>query len=99
MNRSRFSLATLALAGCALTGGVACSTAESASSPATAAASDSTSDSTTGATTGATNPSAAAPNAAAPAALQFSAPLVGGGTMDFTQFAGQTVALWFWAPT
>ncbi|MBI4882443.1 MAG: hypothetical protein HY826_00145 [Actinobacteria bacterium] len=38
-------------------------------------------------------------SAAAPAALQFSAPSVGGGTIDFTQFAGQTVALWFWAPT
>jgi hypothetical protein len=34
-----------------------------------------------------------------PAALQFSAPLVGGGTIDFSQFAGQAVALWFWAPT
>lgn len=36
---------------------------------------------------------------AAPDALQFSAPLVGGGTLDLTQFAGRTVALWFWAPT
>lgn len=32
-------------------------------------------------------------------ALQFSAPLVGGGELDFRQFAGTTVALWFWAPT
>ena len=40
-----------------------------------------------------------APNAAAPAALQFSAPAVGGGTIDFTQFAGKPVVLWFWAPT
>lgn len=31
--------------------------------------------------------------------LQFSAPLVGGGELDFRQFAGTTVALWFWAPT
>ena len=38
-------------------------------------------------------------NPDAPAALQFSAPLVGGGTIDFRQFAGQAVALWFWAPT
>lgn len=36
---------------------------------------------------------------AAPDALQFTAPLVGGGSLDFTQYAGKTVALWFWAPT
>ena len=35
----------------------------------------------------------------APAALQLTAPLVGGGTIDLTQYAGSTVALWFWAPT
>ena len=40
-----------------------------------------------------------APNDAAPAALQFSAPSVAGGTIDFTQFAGKPVVLWFWAPT
>ena len=39
------------------------------------------------------------PDAAMPEALQFSAPLVGGGSIDFTQYAGRTVALWFWAPT
>lgn len=38
-------------------------------------------------------------SATAPAALQFSAAAVGGGTIDFTEFAGQTVAMWFWAPT
>ena len=37
--------------------------------------------------------------AATPAALQFAAPMVGGGSIDFTQYAGRTVALWFWAPT
>jgi hypothetical protein len=41
----------------------------------------------------------ATPNASAPAALQFSAPSVGGGAIDFTQFAGAPVVLWFWAPT
>lgn len=41
----------------------------------------------------------APPNASAPDALQFTAPLVGGGSLDFTQYAGTTVALWFWAPT
>jgi len=36
---------------------------------------------------------------AAPEVLQFTAPLLGGGTLGFTQFAGRTVAMWFWAPT
>lgn len=40
-----------------------------------------------------------ADTAEAAGALQFSAPLVGGGELDFRQFAGTTVALWFWAPT
>jgi predicted small lipoprotein YifL len=34
-----------------------------------------------------------------PEALQFSAPTVDGGELDFRGFAGETVALWFWAPT
>jgi hypothetical protein len=34
-----------------------------------------------------------------PEALQFIAPLVGGGTFDGAEYAGRTVALWFWAPT
>ena len=46
--------------------------------------------------TAAANTSAA--NTAAPDALQFSAPSVGGGAIDFTQFAGKPVVLWFWAP-
>lgn len=41
----------------------------------------------------------AAANPDAPEALQLDAPLVGGGTLDLTSFAGTTVALWFWAPT
>ena len=40
-----------------------------------------------------------AANPEAPAALQFSAPTVGGGDIDFRAFAGRAVALWFWAPT
>jgi hypothetical protein len=35
----------------------------------------------------------------APSSLQFSADLVAGGKVDFRQYAGQTLALWFWAPT
>ncbi len=34
-----------------------------------------------------------------PEALQFRAPVVGGGELDMSTFAGQTVAFWFWAPT
>lgn len=37
--------------------------------------------------------------ATAPEALQFSAPLVGGGELDLRSYAGRTVAFWFWAPT
>lgn len=44
-------------------------------------------------------PAGTAANAGVPESLQFSAPLVGGGSVDFTRFSGQTVALWFWAPT
>ncbi|MFZ4721341.1 MAG: hypothetical protein ACOYMR_18085 [Ilumatobacteraceae bacterium] len=41
----------------------------------------------------------AAGGAAVPEALRFSAPTVGGGTLDMARFAGRTVAYWFWAPT
>jgi hypothetical protein len=34
-----------------------------------------------------------------PASLAFSAPLVGGGSLDFSQYAGTPVLIWFWAPT
>jgi hypothetical protein len=34
-----------------------------------------------------------------PASLAFSAPRVGGGTLDMAQYAGKPVLLWFWAPT
>ena len=50
--------------------------------------------------TGAPQPGdTAQPASEAPEALQFAAPLVGGGSLDFSQYAGTTVALWFWAPT
>ncbi len=45
----------------------------------------------------------AAPDAGAaaivPAALQFAAPLVGGGELDLATLAGKPTLLWFWAPT
>lgn len=34
-----------------------------------------------------------------PDALQFTAPLVGGGTFDGAAVAGKPTAFWFWAPT
>ena len=43
----------------------------------------------------ATAPAAAT---AVPAALDFSAPLLGGGELDARTYAGQPLALWFWAP-
>lgn len=36
--------------------------------------------------------------AVVPAALQFSAPLVGGGEIELGALAGRPVLLWFWAP-
>ena len=46
-------------------------------------------------------PSAGTPSAAAgatPAALNWTAPLVGGGQLDGNDLAGGDVVLWFWAP-
>ena len=34
-----------------------------------------------------------------PDSLAFTAPRVGGGTIDLAQYAGTPVLLWFWAPT
>ena len=35
----------------------------------------------------------------APASLQFTAPLVGGGDIDAATLAGKPTRFWFWAPT
>jgi len=40
-----------------------------------------------------------APAAVVPEALQFTAPLVGGGTFDGAAAAGRPTVFWFWAPT
>jgi hypothetical protein len=37
--------------------------------------------------------------AAVPQSLAFSAPRVGGGTINLADYAGKPVLLWFWAPT
>jgi hypothetical protein len=52
-----------------------------------------------GRATAATSPSSGAAGSSVPEALQFSAPVVGGGPLDMSEYAGQTVAFWFWAPT
>ena len=39
-----------------------------------------------------------APEVDVPAALDFRAPLVGGGEFDGATYAGRPVAFWFWAP-
>jgi hypothetical protein len=61
----------------------------------------------TASTTAATQPTATAspggesPASApgnVPAALEFAAPLVGGGEIELTTLAGRPVLLWFWAP-
>jgi len=36
--------------------------------------------------------------AVVPELLQFTAPLVGGGTIDATALAGKPTVFWFWAP-
>ena len=53
----------------------------------------------TAASTAATASTTVPTTVAAPSSLQFSADLVAGGQVDFRQYAGQTLALWFWAPT
>jgi hypothetical protein len=40
-----------------------------------------------------------ATSVAVPASLAFTAPRVGGGTVDLAAYAGKPVLLWFWAPT
>lgn len=54
-----------------------------------------TAPATDSAVTGA--PAAEAP-ATVPEALAFSAPLVGGGTLELGTLAGKPVVMWFWAP-
>lgn len=43
-------------------------------------------------------PGDTAPPADVPAALQLTAPLVGGGEIELGAYAGRPVLLWFWAP-
>ena len=53
-----------------------------------------------GAAVGAPGSTTAAPDhGAVPDSLAFTAPRVGGGTINMADFAGKPVLLWFWAPT
>ena len=56
------------------------------------------SESTT-APSGAASGTAVATAVSVPNALAFSAPHVGGGTVDLADYAGKPLLLWFWAPT
>jgi hypothetical protein len=106
MRRTLLSLALAASLLAACGGTSDGSTSGTAGTPTTVAVGDTVNDTVNG--TAAPTETGPAPSAGEPAttaaaeapeALQFSAPLVGGGDIDFTQFAGRTVALWFWAPT
>ena len=43
-------------------------------------------------------PGTQATPSAVPAAIDFTAPAVGGGEIDLRAYAGRDLALWFWAP-
>jgi hypothetical protein len=45
-----------------------------------------------------TSRAAQAPTDAFPEILNFSAPRLGGGTIEGADYRGQDLALWFWAP-
>ncbi len=40
----------------------------------------------------------ASPGSAVPATLDFTAPRLGGGTLNGADYAGHDTAIWFWAP-
>lgn len=105
MRRRSVSVSLVALLGL---GVAACGdegTAGSAGSDTTASATVATATTEPATTAGSvsTDPSTGAPASSAaptvvPEVLQFSAPLVGGGTFDGAAVAGTPLALWFWAP-
>jgi hypothetical protein len=63
-----------------------------ATTPTSQTGSPSASSPTTGA------PAAGGESVVVPAALDFTAPLVGGGQIEMGSLAGKPVVLWFWAP-
>jgi len=75
-------------------------TAPSTETPSTETPSEATTAPTDGTgETGGDDPAPTAPPVVVPEALQFSAPLVGGGTFDGAASADKPTVFWFWAPT
>lgn len=69
------------------------------SDPAASPATDAPAPAATATTAGTDQPASSdSPAGAVPAALEFSAPLVGGGEIELGALAGRPVLLWFWAP-
>jgi hypothetical protein len=66
--------------------------ADDAATPATVTPETSSTDVTR------TVPSGGSTTSDVPAALQLTAPLVGGGEIELGALAGRPVLLWFWAP-
>ncbi len=98
-HRTPFAAAVLAVGllatACASDGG----TADTESSPVTSASLPDEPVSTDGATTEPTADDATAAPEAVPEALQFTAPLVGGGEFTGADYADKPTVFWFWAPT
>jgi hypothetical protein len=72
--------------------------AEAPTEPPTSPITSPTATSTPAATSSASTPDRGSNAAAVPEALDFAAPLVGGGQIEMGEFAGRPVLLWFWAP-
>lgn len=80
----------------------ACGSGDEGTTTVPAPAPTAVADPTTGPTEPSTLPTLREPDATGapvPEVLDVVAPVVGGGELDLAAFAGQPVALWFWAPT
>lgn len=93
-----FGVAVALTAAACSSGGGSDETADTIDTTGTTATTDTTGTTDTAGTTGTTAPAADAP-AAVPAALQFTAPLVGGGEFDGAAYGDKPTVFWFWAPT
>ena len=92
----------------ALTIVTACSAADGAETATTATASTVSDDASTSTSTAGTSTTSqvivastavdSSPTLAIPDSLNWSANLIGGGSIDLATYAGQDVLLWFWAP-
>jgi hypothetical protein len=73
--------------------------APATAAPSTGVGADTTASPSTGTDDTIAEPAPTEPAAVVPEALQFTAPLVGGGTFDGTAATGKPTVFWFWAPT